>query len=89
MQKLSEKIGDKFRGIRVKCTLNKCKCREILKKVNKAVDMEDYFIISGLSLIVIATFKINIIAALYCLGFILFALGVFFAVTKKPQQRRR
>lgn len=41
--------------------------------------IEDIFIISGLTLIVIATFLLSKILGIYVLGGVLFGLGVFFA----------
>lgn len=40
-------------------------------------NIEEILIISGLSLIVCATFLINLIAGIYCLGIILFLFGAF------------
>lgn len=53
---------------------------------NKIKDnIEDILILSGLLLIIIATFLINIIAGIYITGLILLALGIYF--TKYPVRR--
>mgnify|MGYP001168682900 CR=1 FL=1 len=49
--------------------------------------IEDFFIISGLILIVIATFLLSKIIGIYVLGAILFGLGVFFS--RHPPTDRR
>ena len=47
--------------------------------------MEDILILSGLLIIIIATFLISIIAGLYITGITLFGLGVYFS--KYPLKR--
>lgn len=47
--------------------------------------IEDIFIISGLLLIVIATFLVSKIAGIYVLGIILFGIGIFFS--RHPPRR--
>ena len=47
--------------------------------------IEDIFIISGLALIVIATFLLSKIIGMYVLGIILFGIGVFFS--RHPPRR--
>lgn len=49
--------------------------------------LEDMLIASGLCTIVGATFRINTIAGLYCLGGVLLALGIYFAIN--PLERRQ
>lgn len=49
--------------------------------------IEDFFIISGLILITIATFLLSKIIGMYVLGAILFGLGVFFS--RHPPTDRR
>ncbi|MGJ7044642.1 hypothetical protein HNR52_000826 [Thermoanaerobacterium thermosulfurigenes] len=46
------------------------------KKIKNHI--EDILILSGLTLIVIATFLLNIIIGIYVLGLILLALGIYF-----------
>lgn len=55
--------------------------KEKFKKIFLAVTkyIEDLLIFSGLALIVGATFLLSKIIGMYVLGFILFALGVFFS----------
>lgn len=48
--------------------------------------IEDILILSGLAVIVVATFLLSFIAGLYCLGSVLFGLGVYAAI--KESQRR-
>lgn len=48
--------------------------------------IEDIFIVSGLLLIIIATFLVSIIAGIYVLGVVLFGLGIFF--TRHPPKPR-
>ncbi|WP_353096219.1 hypothetical protein [Tissierella praeacuta] len=50
--------------------------------------IEDIFIISGLILIIIATFLVSKIIGVYVLGFILFGLGVFFS-RHPPRKKER
>lgn len=40
--------------------------------------IEDMLVLSGLTIIVIATFLLSTIAGLYCLGGSLFGLGIYF-----------
>jgi len=49
--------------------------------------IEDILIISGLLLIIIATFLISVIAGIYLLGLVLFGLGIFF--TRHPPKLRK
>ena len=49
--------------------------------------IEDIFILSGLILIIIATFSLSKIIGMYVLGAILFGLGVFFS--RHPPTDRR
>ena len=42
--------------------------------------IEDIFILSGLLIIIVATFFISKIAGLYSLGIILFGLGIYFSI---------
>jgi len=42
--------------------------------------IEDILIISGLTIIVTATFLLSTIAGLYCLGCVFLALGIYFTV---------
>lgn len=48
--------------------------------------IEDILILSGLAVIVTATFLLSFIAGLYCLGGVLFGLGVYAAI--KESQRK-
>jgi hypothetical protein len=48
--------------------------------------IEDILILSGLTVIIAATFLLSEIAGLYCLGAVLFGLGVYFS--KNPPERR-
>jgi hypothetical protein len=43
--------------------------------------IEDIFILSGLTIIVIATFLISKIIGLYVLGTVLFGLGIYFSIS--------
>lgn len=47
---------------------------------------EDLLIASGLMLIILATFRLNEIAGVYVLGFILLLIGLLMA--RKPRERR-
>lgn len=47
---------------------------------------EDLFILTGLSLIVVATFMLNTMAGIYALGVISLGLGVILA--RRPPKRR-
>lgn len=49
--------------------------------------LEDILIASGLITIVGATFRINTTAGLYCMGVVLLALGIYFAIN--PLERRQ
>lgn len=51
-----------------------------------SLTIEDILILSGLAVIVVATFLLSFIAGLYCLGSVLFGLGVYAAI--KESQRR-
>lgn len=62
----------------------------IKKRFNSMINLikkylEDILILSGLSIIVIATFLISKIAGLYVTGAVLFGLGVYFS--KFPLRR--
>lgn len=46
----------------------------------------DLLILSGLFFIIYATFSLNKVAGFYCLGIILFGLGIWFTFT--PPERR-
>ncbi len=48
--------------------------------------VEDILILSGLAVIVTATFLLSFIAGLYCLGSVLFGLGAYAAI--KESKRR-
>lgn len=67
-------------GERVKAFLNRAKAGVVKY-------LEDVLIASGLITIVGATFRINTTAGLYCLGGVLLALGIYFAVN--PLERRQ
>lgn len=43
----------------------------------------EILVVIGALFIILATFKINTIAGLYCLGFIVIVLGIFLSITKK------
>lgn len=58
----------------------------ILKNILKYI--EDILILSGLTLIVIATFLVSVIIGIYILGIILFGLGVFFS-RHPPKEKER
>jgi len=48
--------------------------------VKKVINyLEDILIVSGLILIIIATFLLSAIAGLYCFGAVLLGLGIWFA----------
>lgn len=49
--------------------------------------IEDFFILTGLFLIIIATFLLSEIIGLYVLGFILIGIGVMFT-RMRPKGRR-
>lgn len=49
--------------------------------------LEDLLIVSGLIIIVKATFLLSKLAGMYCLGFVLLMLGIYFA--KNPPSERR
>lgn len=51
-----------------------------------SLTIEDILILSGLAVIVTATFLLSFIAGLYCLGSALFGLGVYAAI---KESRRR
>lgn len=57
---------------------------QILKSLIKYI--EDILILSGLTVIVITTFLLSKIAGLYCLGAVLFGLGVYFSIS--PPEKR-
>lgn len=59
-----------------------------MKKIVKFIKnyIEDILILSGLAIIVIATFLVSKIIGLYVLGSILFGLGIYF--TKCPLGRK-
>ncbi|MDT8717612.1 hypothetical protein IAI10_13145 [Clostridium sp. 19966] len=48
--------------------------------------IEDILILSGLILIVNATFLLSKIAGFYCMGFILLALGIYLSIN--PPEKR-
>lgn len=54
----------------------------VIKAIKKVLSnyIEDFLIISGLAVIVTATFLLSTIAGLYCMGGCLLALGVYFTV---------
>jgi len=52
-----------------------------LKKLKNFI--EEICIIIGLSFIVAATYKINVIAAMYLLGAVLILFGLFLAFTRR------
>lgn len=60
-----------------------------MKKIHSTMlkYLEDVLIASGLCTIVGATFRINTTAGLFCLGGVLLALGIYFAVN--PLERRQ
>lgn len=45
--------------------------------------ISEFFILSGLSLLIYATYRINLIAAMYLLGIVLILFGLFLAWTRK------
>jgi len=59
------------------------------KTLNKVIKstIEEIFILIGLSLIVYATYLINVVAALYVAGTVLFLFGLFLAMTKTVSKR--
>lgn len=65
----------------IKNKLNKVHLKAFITKY-----LEDLLILSGLIIIIKATFLLSLIAGMYCLGLILLVLGIFFA--KYPPRRR-
>lgn len=61
------------------------KIKKIISKTSKFIGniTNEFFILSGLSLIVYATYRINLIAAMYLLGLVLILFGLFLAWTRK------
>lgn len=62
--------------------------KKLKKTISKATKFignitNEFFILSGLSLIVYATYRINTIAAMYLLGAVLILFGLFLAWTRK------
>jgi Zn-dependent membrane protease YugP len=64
--------------------------KNLCKKVHPLLfigkNIEDILILSGLIVIIKATFLLSKIGGMYCLGAVLLALGIFF--TKYPIRRR-
>ena len=61
------------------------KLKLFLEKIIK--ELPEIILLLGLFFIILATFLINFIAGLYCLGLILTGLGVFLA--KKPYKKNK
>lgn len=59
--------------------------KKLISKTNKFIKsiVNEFFILSGLSLIVVATYFINVIAAMYLLGTVLILFGLFLAITRR------
>jgi type IV secretory pathway TrbL component len=72
------KILVKFNKIidSIKATFNK-----IIKAISTYI--AEIFVIAGAYFIILATFKLNTIAGLYCLGIILLLIGLFLAKNKQ------
>lgn len=63
--------------------------KTVPKTINNVIKntIEEIFILIGLSVIVYATYLINLVAALYVLGSVLFLFGLFLAFTKTAPKR--
>lgn len=61
------------------------KSKKIISKTTKFIKniINELFILSGLSLIVVATYQINVLAAMYLLGTVLILFGLFLAFTRR------
>lgn len=59
--------------------------KKLISKTRKFIGyiINEFLILSGLSLIVYATYRINLIAALYLLGVVLILFGLFLAWTRR------
>ncbi|GGN59357.1 hypothetical protein GCM10007971_22390 [Oceanobacillus indicireducens] len=61
------------------------KIKNLISKPIKFIKsiINELFILSGLSFILIATYEINVVAAMYLLGAVLISFGLFLAFTRR------
>lgn len=61
---------------------------KLKKTIRKAIEFigsitNEFFILSGLSLLIYATYRINLTASIYLMGVLLVLFGLFLAWTRK------
>lgn len=61
------------------------KLKKIISKAAKFIGniTNEFFILSGLSLLIYATYRINLTASIYLMGVLLVLFGLFLAWTRK------